>query len=167
MSEWPDWLTPILVVSGGIAQVGIGIWVGHVNADRKSFREVMRSVGDKLDTILSQLPPKTIERNSPLQLNDLDKRVANAIAAERWAANECERLLGQVEGVFELYRLDRIARRYVDTNLTDSWQEQMHWAAYEFGISQRDVLAVLHIVLRDELISRAQPLAAAGTDEGV
>lgn len=167
MSEWPDWLTPVLAVSGGSALVGIGIWVGHVNADRKNFSEFMRSVRDKLDTILLQLPPKTIDRNSPLQLNDLGKRVASAMAAEHWAANEYKQLLAQVQGIYEFHQLDRIARQYVDTNLTDSWQEQMRWAAYEFGISQHDVLAVLHIVLRDELIRRAQPLPTAGTDEGV
>ena len=150
----PDWLPPILIVSGSGALIGIGVWVGHVNADRDSFKAFMLSIRDKLDTILLHMTPKTVERNSPLRLNEFGKRVAKEMAAERWAAGVAELLLSQAKGLSE-FQVDHLAQQHVSTALTDKWQAQVRWAAYQFGISQHDVRAVLQIMLRKELIRRA------------
>ena len=59
----PEWLPVATAFTLATALVGIGIWIGAVNADRKSFKEVMREVRDDIrearddiKAILSRLP---------------------------------------------------------------------------------------------------------------
>lgn len=46
-----------------------GRWVGHVNSERREFREFMDEMREDIKTILSRLPGNPVLQESPIPLN--------------------------------------------------------------------------------------------------
>ncbi|MXX74545.1 MAG: hypothetical protein F4210_00345 [Holophagales bacterium] len=56
MNEFnPLWITVAIGVVGAVATVGV--WIGHVNSDRKNFKAFMAEVREDIKTILRHLEP--------------------------------------------------------------------------------------------------------------
>ena len=75
------WLTVMFVVAAAVLLVGVGTWVGGVNADRKhlkqdaardrkAFAEATKEIRRDIREILRRLPPALVPGSSPLQLTD-------------------------------------------------------------------------------------------------
>lgn len=45
----PLWITVAIAVVGAVATVGV--WVGHVNSDRKNFRELMAKLREDVNEL--------------------------------------------------------------------------------------------------------------------
>ena len=70
-------------VTVGGSLVGIGVWIGHVNNDRQNFREFVKEVRGKLDTILFRLEKLSgadenlVRTESPVVPTEREEKVAH------------------------------------------------------------------------------------------
>ena len=62
-----------------------GMWIGAVNADRKSFSkslgDLAHEIREDIKKILSRLSPAPISAGSPLRLTDFGRQIADQIDA--------------------------------------------------------------------------------------
>lgn len=155
-------LTYAVLLGAGGTLVSIGVWVGNVNADRKSFKEFMKEIGNDIRKILDRLgPPKTLEHDSPLTLSDIGKKISRRIDAKQWAGATAKTLIDRIPGK-EDFEIEQIAFDYINEEFEpeNDLGRQILRAAYETGSSRWDVHAVLAVELRDVLIKyRDEPPA--------
>lgn len=128
-------------------------WVGSVNTDRQDFREFMNELKADVKDILSRLPPSVVSRASPVTLTEYGERVAQCLRASEWASRAALELAGEVIDEAP-YEVDERARQFVAEHLDEEMHQRVDECAYEFGVQQEDVLTVLRVVLRDELLRR-------------
>ena len=149
MPEWTTDARTILAIIAAIA--GVGYWVGQVNSDRKSFKEFMKDVRDDIKTILKRLPAEPIlGGNSPVQLTDFGKRLADQMGAQRWAEELAASLLDSVRGK-KPSEVDEFCTTYVSSKLDALMESVLTDVAYEVGRDKEEVRPVLRVVLREEL----------------
>ena len=82
---------------------------------------------------------------------DFGRRISTSIEAEDWANELAPTLLNNVKGE-QPFEVDEFCEAYVQEKLDDYWRGRVAGCAYEFGIDKKGVLAVLRVVLRDELL---------------
>ena len=70
---WWGWLSVVAVL------VGIGIWVGSIQANQRAFKDFMKEVRDKLDKILEWQLSKTVTSESPLKLTKLGQTISESL----------------------------------------------------------------------------------------
>ena len=160
--------SPLLVMAL-LAAVGliftIGKWVGGVNSDRKSFKEFMTEIRkeiikihDNIKGILDRLPPTTIARSSPLTLTSLGRHVSQALDARGWAEQTAPTLADRTKGQ-DPYTIQEACFTYVaDEFQPDAGMEaKIRACAFENGIEREQVVRVLAVELRDQLLERHPP----------
>ena len=162
MIDWSSLnLTLIAEIVALVVLVGsIGIWVGHVNADRSTFKKFI----DKMDTaiekiqkeltkIAGSLPPTTITDGSPVQLTDLGKQVSEELDLKNWATLTAEELKDQVIDK-EAFEIQEFTGVYLanDFSPTEDLDEKIRKCAYEHGINREKVINVFMVELRDALL---------------
>ncbi len=103
-------------------------------------------------------PVLTVAR-SPLQLNDHGRKLAADVRADEWAADVAPSLKDRA-AILPPYKVDALCGSYIEQCLEIHMRDRVAENAYERGTEQRDVLAVLRIVLRNRL------LAETGRDPG-
>ena len=174
-----DWLgTPqvVTVVIGVVAAlIGVGVWVGGVNKDRtylkenaardrKLIRRFMDEIREDIDEIredikeiFMRLPDPYLGSASPVTLTKRGKEAAEKIQAHDWASRIASSLAERVEGKreFEVYEfcqdyVNEMYRKNEDPAMVDRVKE---WA-YEYGSAPSDLIAVLVVVLRDEVLKQ-------------
>ena len=159
------------------ALIGVGtvfwkaaMWKGAVDADRKmadayrttvadfmkEIRDDFREVRDDIKKLFREFPKDTVKRTSPTRLSELGERISAQLKAQEWAQERARTLGAEVQGM-EPYQVDLFAFNYVydklpvgDTDMSTRASK----CAYEFGLSRDNVLAVLQVVLRDDLLRR-------------
>lgn len=169
----PEWLPVATAITLVGALVGIGIWIGGVNADRKrlqgfgewkgkvdserrSFKEFMQEVRNDIKTILSRLPAPEATGASPLRLTAFGKELSDGISGVQWAARIADAVADQVVGM-EAYEIQEFSFAYVKNDLNPSEAEQraIRRTAYEQSARIEQIHRVLAIELRDKLLARA------------
>ncbi len=87
--------------------LGIGIWVGAVNADRKSFKTFMEKVERKIDRILERLPAPPVQSASPIQLTDFGREISTTGSAFESARKHAPNLIADADEKeeFEIFDL--------------------------------------------------------------
>ena len=164
-----DFVISPLVVTALLAAIGIifaiGTWVGSVNSDRKSFREFMKEIQneiskihDSIESILVRLPPTTIARSSPLTLTSLGQHVSQELDARGWAERTAPTLADRAEGQ-DPYTIQEACFKYVaDEFQPDADMEaKIRSSAFENGIDRDQVVRVLAVELRDQLLEGYLP----------
>ena len=164
MESITQWLNTPLVVTVVIAVIGlligIGMWIGSVNSDRKSFKEFMTGIRDNIKiiqsdikSILIQLPSSSIMAGSPLKLTKLGEEISKKLEAKKWASRTSNTLQKSVLGK-QPYEIQDICFDYVRDKLEPSVEQEskIKACAYESGIDKQQVLDVLAIELRDKLL---------------
>ena len=167
----PGWLTPILIMAavGVVLTVGGFIWKaarwsGRVDADRENFKdnaekdrstmkEFMVEIRDDVKKIFQRLPPVPVAGQSPARLTEFGEQISQKIQGKAWAAKLAPSLVPEVAGMAE-YQVEDFCRKYVHTRLKAADKEKVLMGMYEFGIDREDILAVLKIILRDELFKQ-------------
>lgn len=156
----PDWITDprtiIAVVAATVSAIGgIGYWVGQVNSDRKSFKEFMVEVREKLDKIFWNLPGPLTGLGSPVKLTELGEKAAKRIDAYAWAGRVAPEHADRVKGKKE-YQVYKVCQEYVEevfrTGQPPELVEKSIETAYEHGTHVSQVMNLLAVVLRDELL---------------
>ena len=109
-----------------------------------------------------QQPRPLLAAGSPLQLNDLGRKVAADIRADDWAA-EIAPSLAERTADEPPYKVDALCGDYVDRFLHEDMRDRIAETAYKRGIEPEGVRAVLRVVLRNRLLADrlGQPDAAA------
>ena len=146
----------LLLTAGGAIFYG-GRWVGSVNTDRENFKEFMKEVRGKLDSIFRIVSGDTVGAGSPTQLTDLGKEVSGEIAAKEWATKQANLLASEAHGKqpFEIqdFSFDYVFNRHKPTTEElNSWKQ----SAYEHGLDVSQVKNVLMVELRDALLETIQ-----------
>ncbi len=157
-----DWLSTPLIVTASlaviVAVVKVMRWTAAVDLRLEQFTAFTRDVRDDIKElrndvkqIFLRLPPVPLAGGSPLQLTDFGERMADFIEAKRWASEVAPSLRIEVAGK-RPFEVDEFSRSYVQTNLNDDLKDGVAACAYEFGVERGDVLKVLQVVLRNELL---------------
>lgn len=149
------------IVPASLAFVGLvfatGRWYSSVNSDRANFKEFMDEVRQDVKEILARLPPTPVTGSSPLQLTDFGERMSEWLDAPEWAKGVAVTV--ELPDQAEPFQLDEIARRYVHEQVHEAAIALIAKCAYEFGTEHGAVREVLRVVLRDELLKRADEAA--------
>ena len=153
------WQSPGLVTAS-LALLGalwyVANWHGKVNSDRKAFNEFMSYMRDKIDQIFDRLPTEATTSLSPVQLTDLGKQVSKDADAKLWVAEHALDARKQTEGMSP-YDVQQFCFSYVSMERFDEVQERKAKdAAFKNGLTISEVLRVVAIELRNELLSEAQ-----------
>jgi hypothetical protein len=158
-----DWMGSPLIVLAAIAVISslvtIGIWVGRVNSDRDSFKEFMKEIRDDIKRIFERLPPVTLSTGSPRRLNELGLKVAKKTKASDWANRLAPQFLERIKGKNPGEIEDYCYQYVLGGTLEKSDPLQMSYVldcSYELGVAKEEVLKVLWVVLRDELLNLTQ-----------
>ena len=144
---------PSIVFLAVSACVGIGIWVGRVNSDRDTFKKFIDRMGEKIEEILQKLPSSTVAGKSPLHLTGLGEKVSEEIQASEWAKQIAPALLVRIANKHP-YEVQEFCLEYVkgEDVLPEDMQEKVKTSAYQNGIEKEQVLRVLAVELRDQLL---------------
>ena len=159
----PEWITDTLTwiilgvaVAVVVASVRIGMWVGTVNTDRRSFNEFMTELRADIKEILLRTKPTPVAGSSPLRLTDLGEKIAKRLDANKIV----ERIILEVQdrakgkSAYEIQELS--SKFFLNDYLPEEEEESLiQECAFENGIDREQVLRVLVVVLRDRLLSQA------------
>lgn len=162
-------LTGVIVGIVGLIAIGrfifgVGRWVERVDRDRRSWRKLAEDIQKKLDKIFKRLKSRTVTSDSPLQLTELGRQLADRLEVQKWAevAVAADELDKWVKGK-EPYDIQDYCFEYVraDNRFTKAAQREMKMALYETGLREEtEVLDIYAIVLRNKLLEVAGNLEA-------
>ena len=127
-------------------------WTTKIDTVVDGFSGFMAEIRDDIKQIFLRLPPVPVAGNSPLRLTDFGVKMAAHMNAKQWASNLAPSLRFNVSEK-RAFEIDEFSRTYVETSLTDDMNERVSACGYEFGVDRDNVLKVLHVVLRDELLT--------------
>lgn len=147
----PAWILAAIAI--GFAVFRIGKWVGGVNTDRDSFKEFMVEVRDDIKKILGYVGPSLAKNESPMVLNELGKKVSEAMGIKAWATETAPSLVEKVAGLKE-HRIYEFCTEHVEKmELTEEQRDLAKALAYEHGFVAKAVRTAYAIELRDALLA--------------
>lgn len=142
-----------------IAVLATGIWVGKVNERTSSISSVITDIRNDLQAILRKIDrlldraDGAVTRGSPLQLTKAGRSISEVLGAAAWAEAKARELGDQVQGM-RPYDVQEFAERYVEEFKPDPGMEStIRACAYEHGLPRSEVLQVLIVELRDQLLA--------------
>ncbi len=163
---WASPATATLAIVGVLGLLGgfifaifkIGAWYNSVNTNQKRFDIFIEKIEDKLDQILdriTKLSHETLETESPPKLNHLGLEVSEELKASTWANKVASQVISQVRGKKD-YQIQKFSFEITRTGtiIDEEMEIKVEICAYERGLVKGDVLDVLAIRLRDELLKR-------------
>lgn len=157
-----DWLSTPLIVTASLAVILAAVkfirWTATVDSKLDQFsdfakevRQDLREVRQDLKQIFLRLPPPPVAGDSPLQLTDFGRKMADFMKVKSWTADVAPALRDEVAGK-RPFEVDDFSRSYVQGRLQDDMKESVAACAYEFGVERDAVLKVLQVALRNELL---------------
>ncbi len=150
-----DWLNTPLIVTASLAVIIAAVkvirWTATVDLRLDRFTAFAKEVRDDIKQIFLRLPPVPVVSSSPLHLTDFGARMADFMKAKPWASDLAPSLRAEVAGK-RAFEVDEVSRSFVQMRLNDDLKERVAACAYEFGVDRDDVLRVLQVVLREELL---------------
>ena len=163
------------VVGIGAALVSIGIWVGNVSSNLKALKEAVREIKESVDKIresingfLHELTSKTLNPGSPLEPNDLGQKVSKSIDAPSIAKGIAPTLRERAGGKLP-YDIQELCFDFIrdEYKPVEDIEKKIKQCAYDNGISRADVMDVLAVELRDEILRLIGPDTASMRIEGL
>ena len=168
---WDNPLTYI-VIGGAIGllitivtvSIKIGKWAGKVDTFRDSIPALMQEIRDSLKAISDKIPESTVKGQSPRQLTALGETIAEELDARAWARESLSLLDDQASTLEEDFEFDALAHDYISEGFAPpgEFSRRMRACAYEHGVLLEQVLDVLIVVLRDELLKARKDPEAGG-----
>ena len=166
----PDWAVanPALAILGaaaaviaiGVAIFKSGMWAGSVNTNLKSLKDAVSEIKESVDKIreningfLHELTSRTLNPGSPLEPNELGQKVSKSIDAPAIVKGLAPGLRERADGKppYDIQELcfDFIRDEYKPV---EDVEKKIKQCAYDNGISRADVMDVLAVGLRDEIL---------------
>ena len=123
--------------------------------DMGAMRQDMGIMRQDVQQLYHRLSEPTIAKNSPRRLSELGEQIAEDLGVAKWARQTAEQMRQRVIGK-RPYEIQEICFTYIynEYQPDPEFDIAIREAAYEHGIDDRSVLAVLVIALRDEFLSR-------------
>ena len=164
-----DWLSTPLIVTASLAVILAAVkfirwtatvdskldqfsdFAGEVQQDIREVRQDLKEVRQDITQIFLRLPPPPVAGDSPLQLTDFGRKMADFMKVKSWTADVAPALRDEVAGK-RPFEVDEFSRSYVQGRLQDDMKESVAACAYEFGVERDAVLKVLQVALRNELL---------------
>lgn len=139
----------LLLVLGSVGK--LLVWIGKVEEQRGTVAAFMVEIRGQLKEIFLRLPstPEAVTSNSPLMLTDFGRKMADSMDATKWAVTLAPTLKSDIVGKRD-FEIDVFSRDYVKEHMRDD--ERVAKCMYEMGAERDNVLKVLYVVLRDELL---------------
>ena len=111
----------------------------------------MAEIREDIKKIFHRLPPSPVPSGSPMRLTDFGENIAREFGAFEWARKLAPILVDKVQGKepFEVYDF---SKKYVSSHWKEKWWRKVMECAYEAGTEPGNVLTVMSVVLRDELL---------------
>lgn len=138
-------------------------WRGEQNAFKSSLGGTMDRIEKAITTIqndikgiLRALPPKPIETDSPIRLNDLGRKISSELDAANWAENKVDDLIEDLRDK-QPYEIQEYCFEYVTGKGfvdSDDRLRQVNDSAYNHGLDVGQVLRVVGVELRDVILKR-------------
>ncbi|MYA15555.1 MAG: hypothetical protein F4089_01570 [Gammaproteobacteria bacterium] len=138
-----------------------GRWKGEMEAHKAEMTEhkatvakFMEEIRDRLLEVFDRLPPVPVAGGSPLRLTKLGETIAEELDASEWIAKVAAEVRGDVEGK-RPYDVQEFCGEYIHEVFRpdDEQDEKIKACAYDHGLTDSQVLDVLVVLLRDELLS--------------
>jgi hypothetical protein len=153
-----------LVIIGRVIFL-IGQWKGKVDEAQSAFKTTLASfmeeiraeagrVHARIDDIFGRLPRAEITSGSPLTLTDLGRRISDCLNAKALAGTLADSLRERVRGR-KPYQIHEMCFDYVKNDFDPPVEvvDAIGECAYEHGVKREQVLNVLAVELRDQLLS--------------
>ena len=161
MSEWITFTGLVALTITVITAIAkFSRWSGQVDADRDTFKDLMKEVREDLknlrqnvDRILGKLGVALIKSSSPTQLTPLGEEVAKDLGAHEWAKEALPLLMEQSLDKAE-WEIDQICFDFVYGQLPGEMPKALSRVAYERGIDRSSLLPLLQVVLRNAILDR-------------
>ena len=114
----------------------------------------MEDIRDRLIEVFDRLPPVPVTASSPLRLTKLGEAIAEELDASMWIAKVATQVRGDVEGK-PPYDVQEFSGEYIHEVFRpdEEQDEKIKACAYNHGLTDSQVLDVLVVLLRDELLS--------------
>ena len=144
-----------VVVSIVVAIYKFGRWQGKVETELRTFRSFMKEIRDNVKEVFERLPQRTVTANSPLRLTTFGEKIAKTFGTQEWAKGVALSVATNLVNK-EPFEIDDFCQGYVDDMLDQDEATRVGNCAYTYGIESKDVLQVLRVVLRNEILSRLE-----------
>ena len=147
----PLWIVIFLAAVSTL--ITIGMWIGAVNSDRKSLKEAVTKIQNDIKKLLQWIPSKTVDSGSPLKLTPVGEKVSKSIDAPLIAKGLVTNMRARTNGKLP-YDIQELCFDFIrdEYRPSDEIQKNIKQCAYDNGIDCAEVLDVLAIELRDELL---------------
>lgn len=138
-----------------------GRWKGEMDAHKAEMTEhkatvakFMDDIRNRLIEVFDRLPPVAVAGGSPLRLTKLGETITEELDASEWITKVAAELRGDVEGR-RPYDVQEFCGEYIHEVFRPDVEqdEKIKACAYNHGLTDSQVLDVLVILLRDELLS--------------
>ena len=132
-------------------------WIGKMNEHKSGVSAFMNEIRADVKKILGRLPAQTTASASPIRLTDLGETVSVELSAKDWAEPRVERVLANHRSK-SAYEIQEYCFQYVKQNnvLDDEMREKVLASAFEHGLTRDQVVRVLGIELRDQVLTRLE-----------
>ncbi len=155
--SWAEIAAVVGIVMAMIAVVIIvfkaGSWKGRVDGHMTAVNAFMNEISADIKIILGRLGPATVETGSPMQLTDLGHSVSADIGASEWARARAKVLAAEVDGMLA-YDIQALAFQHAEKfEYGRDMEVRIKQCASDRGLKRQQVLDVLAIELRDQLLS--------------
>ena len=160
LAEQPAWFW----LSVATVLVCIGIWVGTVSTGLKTTRGALTEIRsdirdirhDVASLLRGLLPDRSLLTNdSPLRVTALGEKIARQIGAEEVVTQMARHVRPRVIGKSE-YEVQEECFSYLRDQYRPQHnvEERILKSAYDHGLSRGQVIDVLAVMLRDELLKQ-------------
>ena len=163
-----DWINPnVISVAVGLVALAttlilVGKWIGrreefeqNANETFSSISKDINGIRNDIKNIFIEMPRRVSVQESPLRLTDFGQSISDRLEAQQWAEKTAKMISNEVDG-FSAYAIQEWAYRFIKVDerfpSEDMTEEKMELAAFNYGTGVHDVLEVLAIELRDELL---------------
>lgn len=129
--------------------------IEEIRSDIEEIRSDMKEIRSDTKRIFERLPNPHLKTSSPVTLTERGEAAAESIKVREWASGLAGGLASRVEGKRE-FEIHEFCQDYMDemssTGKDAEMLDRVRECAYEFGSGYSDVLEILGVVLRDEIL---------------
>ena len=131
----------------------VGKWTGGVNTSLTAFKEAVVEIRGDIKKILQWIPSKTVDSDSPLKLTTVGGKVSKSIDAPSIVKGLATDLRVKADGKLP-YDIQELCFDFIrdEYKPSDEIEKNIKQCAYENGIDVAEVMDVLAIELRDEVL---------------
>ena len=135
--------------------IKIGMWVGAVNVDRKSFNSFMEEIRKDIKKIFHLLSTPGTSHDSPLRLNQFGRSLVRKMNMDDWIEAHLDALIHETENK-NSYQIQERCFEYAENEFlkhaTPDLISKLHDIAFDNGLNMTQLMRIVGIVFRDRVL---------------